>query len=134
MSLTHNQIEGVPLGQYPWVSYLCKGMYNSRPPQPRYTNIWDVDMMIRQIIALGENSNLSFKQLSHKLAILMALVGANRVSELCALDLHFCQYHLNGFHFELPSLGKERTVGAPQKQVTLRVFSHQTTGCALWNV
>ena len=78
--------------------------------------------MIRHISALGENSNLSLKQLSHKLAILMALVWANRVSELCALDLHFRQYRPDGVHFELPSLGKKRTVGAPPRQIVFGSF------------
>jgi len=120
--MTHNQIEGIPLGQHPWVSRLFKGMYNSSPPQPRYASTWDVDIMIRHISALGENSNLSLKQLSHKLAILVALVGANRVSELCALDLHFRQYRPDGVHFELPSLGKKRTVGAPPRQIMFGSF------------
>jgi len=35
----------------------------------------------------GENENLPLKILTQKLALLMALVGANRVSELQALDL-----------------------------------------------
>ena len=34
VSMTHNQMEGVPLGQHPLVSRLFKGMYNSRSPQP----------------------------------------------------------------------------------------------------
>lgn len=34
--------------------------------------------MIRHIVTLGENRNLSLKQLHQKLAILVALVGANK--------------------------------------------------------
>ena len=105
--MTHNRIEGIPLGQHPWVSRFFRGMYNSSPPQPRYVSTWDVDIIIRHIVALGENSNLSLKQLSHKLAILMALVGANGVSELCVLDLRFCQYRSDGVYFEVLSLGRK---------------------------
>lgn len=89
VSMIHNQVDGVPLGQHPLVSRLFKGMYNSRPPQPRYTRTWDVDIVTRYLSSLGDNNALSLKQLSNKLAILMALVGANRVLELQALDLRF---------------------------------------------
>ena len=52
----------------------------------------------------------------------MALVGANRVSQLCALDLRFCQYRSDGVHFEVPSLGKKRIVGAPPRQIMFGSF------------
>ena len=69
----------IPMGQHPLMSWMFKGMYNSRPPQPPYTSTWDVDILTQYLASLGDNTTLSFKQLSHKLAILMALVGANRV-------------------------------------------------------
>ena len=78
--MTHDHIEGIPIGKHPLVSRLFKGIYNSQPPQPRYSATWDVDVVIRQ----GENDDLSLKQLSQKLALLMALVDASRVSELQA--------------------------------------------------
>ena len=115
--MTHNQVDGVPLGQHPLVSRLSKGMYNSRPPQPRYTRTWDVDIVTRYLSSLGYNNALSLKQLSHKLAILMAVVGANRVSELQALDLRFRLHRPDGIHFKLPSLGKKITVGAPPRLI-----------------
>jgi len=66
------------------------------PPQPRYTSTWDVDILTQHLASLGDNSTLSLKQLSHKLAILMALLDANKVSELQALDLKFWLYHPDG--------------------------------------
>ena len=122
VSMTHKQVNGVPLGQHPLVSRLFKGMYNFRPPQPRYARTWDVDIVIQYFSSLGDNAALSLKQLSHKLATLMALVGANRVSELQALDLRFRLYRPDGVHFQLPSLGKKRTVGAPPRQVIFEAF------------
>ena len=89
VSMTHYQVDVVPLGQHPLVSRLFKGMYNSRPPELRYTRTWDVDIVTRYFSSLGDNSAMSLKQLSYKLTILMALVGASRVSELQALDLRF---------------------------------------------
>jgi len=42
VSMTHNTIENIPIGQYPLVSRLMKGIYNSRPPEPWYSTTWDV--------------------------------------------------------------------------------------------
>ena len=85
--MTHNHIEGVPIGQHPLVSRLLKGVYNIHPPQPRYSYTWDVDVVIKYLQSLGKNNALHLKTLTQKLALLMALVGANRVSELQVLDL-----------------------------------------------
>ena len=83
--MIHNQVEGIPIGQHPMVTRLLKGVHNSRPPQPRYTQTWDVDVVIKYICSMGDNKELSLKTLSLKLAILMALVDASRTSELAAL-------------------------------------------------
>ena len=85
--MTHDQVEGVPIGQHPLVTRLLKGVYNLRPPQPRYSDTWNVDMVIRHLQSLGNNSKLTLKVLGQKLALLMALVEASRSSELHALDV-----------------------------------------------
>ena len=36
VSMTHDRVEGVPIRQHPLVTRLLKGVYNIRPPQPRY--------------------------------------------------------------------------------------------------
>ena len=98
ISVTHNHIEGIPMGQHPLVLRLLKAVYNSCPPQPRYSVTWDVDVVIRYFQSLGENDNLTLKQLNQKLVLLMAVVEASRVSEFQALDLRYQFYHLEGVH------------------------------------
>ena len=61
---------------------------------------------------MGENDTLSLKQLSQKLALLMALVDASRVSELQALYLRYRSY----------TLGNKRIVVAPPKHITFGAF------------
>ena len=75
--MTHRHVEGVPIGQHPLVTRLLKGVYNTRPPKPHYTETWDVDRVLNHLSSLGENSQLSLKQLSQKLVVLMALVQAS---------------------------------------------------------
>jgi len=119
------------MGQHPLVSRMFNGMYNSRPPQPRYTKTWDVDILIQYLCSLGDNATLSLKQLSCKLATLMALVGANKVSELQSLDLQFWLYWPDDAHFVLPSLGKKSTVGEPPRQVVFEAFPQDKILCVV---
>ena len=63
--------------------------------------------MLDHIVQLGENKDLSLKQLSLKVGdAYMSLTSASRVSELQALDLRFCQYTVNEVVFKLASLGQ----------------------------
>ena len=71
---------------------------------------------------MGENDALSLKQLSQKLALLMALVDASRVSELQALYLRYRLYRSEGVVFQIPTLGNKRIVGAPPKHIMFGAF------------
>jgi len=116
VSTTHLSVDGTPIGQHPLVKQLFKGVYNSRPPQPRYTHTWDVSAVLNHIAHLGNNRDLSLKQLSFKLLMLMSLTSASRVSELQALDLRFCRYTTDGVVFKLASLTKKCQAGASLKE------------------
>ena len=135
ISMTHNHIEGLPMSQHPLVSRLLRGIYNIRPPQPRYSTTWDVDVVIKYLQSLGENDTLLLKTLTQKLALLMALlmalVGANRVSELQALDLWYRTYRPEGVCFQLPTLSKKRKAGVPPKQFTFGAFPNDSRLCVM---
>ena len=93
--------------------------------------MWDVDVMIRyNYEESGDNRQLS-KHLSHKLAMLMVLVNANRRSELGALDVQFRVFKPEGVVFKLPSLTKKRITGAPPKEVFFGAFPHDQTLCVV---
>ena len=129
VSMSHSHIEGVPIGQHPLVTRLLKGIYNSRPPQPRYTDTWNVDVVLSYLVSLGVNSQLSLKQLSQKLVILMALVQASRSSELHALDVRFRVHKPDGVVFTLPTLTKKRKVGAPAKELFFGAYPADSRLC-----
>ena len=129
VSMTHKHVEGVPIGQLPLVTRLLKGVHNSRPPQPRYSSTWDVDVVLSYLISMGDNSQLSLKQLSQKLAVLMALVQASRSSELHALDVRFRVYRLDGVVFTLPTMTKNRKAGTPAKELFFGAFAVDSRLC-----
>ena len=131
VSMTHNPIENLPIGQHPLVKRLMRGVYNSRPPQPRYSNTWEVSGVLGYLSGLGVNSSLSLKILSEKLALLMALVTASRTSELHALDLWYRVFKPEGVLFKLASLTKKRQVGASPKECFFGAFSEDKHLCVV---
>ena len=88
-------------------------------------------MVIRYFQSLAKNDTLTLKQLSQKLVLLMALVEASKVSELQVLNLRYQSYHLEGILFQLPTLGKKRTVGAPPKQLMFGAFPSDSRLCVM---
>ena len=115
LSATHPQIEGFKVGEHPLVVQLLKGIFNSRPPAPRYTSTWDVSKVTSYLEGLGPSEQLSLRQLSKKLASLRAITSAERGSELIAHDLRFRRVHPEGVSFNLPELTKGVRVGKPLK-------------------
>ena len=82
ISAYHPPIEGFQVGQHPLIVRLLKGAFNKKPPQPRYTQTWDVNQVLEEIKRLGPNESLTLKALSLKLAMLLALTTVSRSSRV----------------------------------------------------
>ena len=65
-----------------------KGIYVAKPPLPRYTATWDVSKVTDYLRTLVLLETLSFKDLSKKLVMLLALSSAQRVQTLQALNIN----------------------------------------------
>ena len=101
ISSTHQSVDGKPIGQHLLVILLLKGISNERPPRPRYTTTWDVSKVTSYLSSLGDNKTLSLKQLSKKLAMLLALISPERSSVLADLNTRYLKKHPDGFTFLL---------------------------------
>ena len=90
ISAFHDYVDGKPFGQHPEVCVLVSGIFNNRPPQPKYMFVWSVESVINYIKTNWKNNeNLSGKYLTYKLVILMALTSASRASAMHCLDVRF---------------------------------------------
>ena len=106
LSSTHPKIDGYAVGQHPYVLNLMKGILNNRPPKPRYSYTWDVRQVTAYMKQMGSNASLSLKQISLKLATLLALTCPKRVSSLAKLDIN---------HYRLAPEGAIFTLTTPTK-------------------
>ena len=126
--MTHPPIDGVVVGKHPLVVRLMKGVFNGRPPQPRYGCTWDVKRVLEHIKSLGDNRVLSLKQLSSKLAVLLALANASRASDIHALDLRFMTKKEGRVTFQLAELTKTARPGK-RKQLSYRPLEGEKHLC-----
>ena len=95
-----------------------KGMFQSMPPCPRYLATWDVSVVLSHLRSLSPKEDLSLKDVTFKLTMLMALVCATRADTLHNIDLQFRVFKHDGVSFTIPQLTKTSN---PKKSL-LRLF------------
>ena len=107
ISSVHDPVDGVSVGSHPTITRLMKGAFNTRPPLPRYSAFWDVGTVITYLKALGENGNLSLRQLTLKTTMLLALTRPSRSADLSSLDIQWRSYQSEGVTFRPIHLAKQ---------------------------
>ena len=89
VSAFHEYIDGLPIGKHPRICSLVSGVFNLRPPKPRYMFVSDVKQVLEFLKEkLGDNDQLSNKEVTLKVTILLALTTSSRISALYILDLN----------------------------------------------
>ena len=73
------------LTDHPLVKRFVAGVFNTRPPMPRYTQVWDIGIVISYLRSLGQTSDLPLKALTLKLNALLSILTSQRVSSLHSL-------------------------------------------------
>lgn len=73
------------LGTDPMIKRFMKGMSRLKPPQPRYANTWDPQLLFLHLEGLPKN--LSLQQLSQKLVTLLALITGGRLQTISLIRL-----------------------------------------------
>lgn len=64
-----------------------KGIFNLRPPQPKYNFTWDTSTVLNFLSQKYPNKTLSLEDLSKKCAMLIALTTAHRMQTLSKINI-----------------------------------------------
>ena len=78
--------EGCTFGNHPLVARFPKGVFTARPALPRYKEIWDVSVVLKYLKTLYPPEQLSLKDLTLKMTMLIALLSGQRCRTIPALD------------------------------------------------
>ena len=92
------------ISDHPLLSQFVEGVYNLHPPFPRYTHTWDSNKVLTYIVNMPDNSELTFKQLTQKLVILLLLLGGKRIDTIHMFNSDYmvfsescCVFYPSGF-------------------------------------
>ena len=69
------------------VTRFMKGVFESRRPNPKYTKIWDVGLVLKHLSTLFPYDKLALKDLTYKVLMLILLVSSQRRQTVHSLDL-----------------------------------------------
>eukprot|EP00794_Sanderia_malayensis_P014823 gene14823-16363_t len=81
-------VDNVPnLAEHVLVKRFVKGVFNRHPPTPKYTSIWDINIVLDFLKKLPDNADLSFEQLSKKFVVLLLILSARRKHTLTCIHI-----------------------------------------------
>ena len=103
----YKKIDGVEVGKHPLIARVLKGVFNKRPPRPKYNSVWDVNQVLAWLKLIGPSESLSLQDLTIKTTMLLALTRPCRGANLAALDLTNRKYIPEGVVFSPSHLSKQ---------------------------
>ena len=131
ISSVHEQVDGLDVGKRPLITRVLRGAFNEKPPRPRYTAVWDVELVLDMFRSKGPTSSLSLQDLTLKVAMLLVLTRLCRGTDLAALDLNHRSYVPEGVVFKQTNLSKQSRPAHHSEEFFSQNL-RMTIGCAPW--
>ena len=122
ISIYHDPVEGALVGKHSLVSEVMKGAFWDNPPMPKFTNTWDVNVVLSSLQEVGPNACLSQKLLALKLAMLLALVCWARGHELHAINPQAISWFDDKVVCHILGMTKTKTISKPKKDFEILKF------------
>ena len=121
--------DGIPFGQRPEVKLFMRGLFNTKPPVPRYADIWDPQTVLTFLKRWSPAHTLTMKQLTLKVLLLMLLVSGQRLQTLYYLDLKCMKQSSSSFSFIVSDLLKQSRPGYKNPKMTLTAYAPDRRIC-----
>ena len=116
-------------GEHPLVSRFLKGTFELRPSLPRYSTIWDVGIVLTYLQSFPVLNDLTLKQLTLNLTMLLALVTVQRTQTLSKLDTSCMQETTTGVIFTIRDTLKTTRPGKHLAPIEIRSFTSASRLC-----
>ena len=92
---------GRNFGEHPLVCRYMRGIFQLRPALQKYSEIWDVNVVLTHLKTFAEAALLPIKDLTIKLNILLFLTTGQRGQTIHKLDINFIQAVPNGYRITI---------------------------------
>nr|XP_034827092.1 uncharacterized protein LOC117984575 [Maniola hyperantus] len=112
------------------IKKFMKGVFRSRPTQPKYNMTWDTDTVLSYLSEQWPHENLDLETLSKKTLTLLALVTAHRVQTLSQIKISNINVNNpNLITIKIPDLIKTSRPNLSQPFLKLPFFSENPSIC-----
>lgn len=124
--------EGFSIGAHPLIVRYMKGIFNLRPTNPKYCEVWDASKVLLYLQTLSPVSRLSLKLLTHKLAMLISLTLASRTQSLHLLDLTDMRKGYDTYTLFYSGILKQTRPGKSNPVAELKAYPRDRRLCVIF--
>ena len=119
------------MGETPIIKRFMRSIYLSNPSKPRYTEIWDVSIVLKYLERKSPAHMLTLKDLTMKLVMLCALVSAQRCQTLHAFDIKECKRSFTNACFNVSKILKHNTPSRKGNKIILPSYPDNKNLCVV---
>lgn len=126
--------EGKSIGCNEFICMLVKAVGNFRPPKPKYSRFWDVNLVLQLFRSWGRNSLLSTYRLTLKTTVLLLLLTAQRGQTIWRLNISGLEFFPDHMSFKMRHLLKHNKPGDPLDTIIVYGYPLDKLLCPLRTV
>ena len=107
-----------------------RGVFELKPALPRYSDIWDVNIVLDYLKTFNDLTSISLKALTLKLAMLLCLTTGQRGQTVHKIDVNCIQELPDRYRITVEEKLKQTKPGRHLKPIELRAFHEDKSICA----
>ena len=121
------------IGTHVLIKRFIRGIFIRKPSLPRYNVTWDVALVLKHLETVNSHS-CSLRDLSKKLAMLLALTTGQRVQTLCAVDIRNMEMDMNYVKIRFGDLLKQSRPSFHLNELYIEAFKANYSLCVVGNI
>ena len=123
--------QGFKMGDHPLVSRFLKGVFELKPVLPRYTEVWNVNVVLDHLRSYKFAEDLSLRELTLKLTMLLCLLTAQRCQTIHLMDIGYIQEMKDRYRIGFNSKLKQTKPGHHLEPMELLAFPSDRKLCVV---
>lgn len=121
----------IKIGDHPLISRFLKGVFQMRPALPRYTQIWDIDVVLNYLRTLSPANKLNLKMLTYKVTMLLMLLSGQRIQTVQMLNIDFMKITNCAARFKVYDKVKQTRPGNHLQDLSFKAYAPDRRLCIL---
>ena len=115
------------------VKRFMKGVFESRPALPKYTDVWDISSVLTYLESLGMTTQINLKTLTLRLVMHLCTLTGQRCQTIHAIELSGIAFG-ETCRIVIQSLLKQSRPGYHLKPLEFKPYSHNHKLCVIENL